>query len=82
MIRPYSMNILLEMRSRDIGSASSVMNCSYTLMGVLGALFVVIVGSHYILMVGILILIGVLVSALLWIYFLHSKLIVRGIKDE
>jgi DHA1 family bicyclomycin/chloramphenicol resistance-like MFS transporter len=82
MIRPYSMNILLGMRTTDIGSASSLMSCSYNTLGILGTIPVVLIGGHYILIIGSLTVAGTLIALLLWRTLMRSPLIVPGIKDK
>jgi DHA1 family bicyclomycin/chloramphenicol resistance-like MFS transporter len=81
MIRPYSMNILLEMCSEDIGSASSVMSVCYSILGIVGAGVALPFTQGYIELVGVLVVIGALASASLWIYLLRSKITVKGIKE-
>jgi hypothetical protein len=75
------MNILLEMCSEDIGSASSVMNFFYTLLGIVGMAIALLVTEGYIEFIGALIIIGALISALIWTYLLRSKIAVKGIKE-
>jgi DHA1 family bicyclomycin/chloramphenicol resistance-like MFS transporter len=79
IIRPYSTNILLEMRSVDVGSASSVMNCSYTICGLLGTLPVILLGADNIGLLGALMLLGALISLGLWVYLVRAKLAVKGV---
>jgi DHA1 family bicyclomycin/chloramphenicol resistance-like MFS transporter len=82
MMRPYSMNIMLDMCTADVGSASSVLNGSYTMFGILGTLPLILAGAFYSALTGALILFGCLISLGLWFYFVRSSLIVPGIKDE
>jgi DHA1 family bicyclomycin/chloramphenicol resistance-like MFS transporter len=79
MIRPYSTGILLSMCGTEAGAAGSLMNCSYTLLGVLGSLPLLIAGGEYILLLGVLMIAGSLISATIWFFLLRSKLEVPGI---
>jgi DHA1 family bicyclomycin/chloramphenicol resistance-like MFS transporter len=81
MVRPYSMNILLGMCSEDVGSASSVMNFCYSILGIMGSAIALPFTRGYIELVGALVVVGALASASLWIYLLRSKIIVKGIKE-
>jgi DHA1 family bicyclomycin/chloramphenicol resistance-like MFS transporter len=82
MVRPYSMNILLEMRTDDIGAASSLMNFTPTVVGVLGTLPVLLIGAHYTVVIGALVVFGALISLTLWIVLMRSSYIIPKIKDR
>jgi DHA1 family bicyclomycin/chloramphenicol resistance-like MFS transporter len=82
MIRPYSTNILLEMCTNDVGAASSLMNFTYIVLGVIGAVPVLLVGEHSTAAIGLLILVGAACSLGLWFVLLRSRCVVSGVKDE
>jgi DHA1 family bicyclomycin/chloramphenicol resistance-like MFS transporter len=82
MVRPYSLNLLLGMCAADVGSASSVINCAYTVCGIIGTLPLIIAGGYYSALTGGLIILGCLISLALWIYLLRSPLLVPGVKDK
>jgi DHA1 family bicyclomycin/chloramphenicol resistance-like MFS transporter len=82
MVRPYSMNILLEMQTDDIGAASSVMNFTPTIIGVLGTVPVLIIGAHYTVVLGVLIVVGVLISLILWIVLMRSSYTIPKVKER
>jgi DHA1 family bicyclomycin/chloramphenicol resistance-like MFS transporter len=81
MVRPYSVNILLEMRTRDIGSASAFMGFSYAALGVTGMLPVLLVGGDYIVSLGALIFMGALISITCLILVLRGKETIPSIKE-
>jgi DHA1 family bicyclomycin/chloramphenicol resistance-like MFS transporter len=80
IVRPYSMNILLESQDSDIGSASALINCSFNVLCIIGVLISTLLGTNYILNVAVTITLGALISGVLWIYFLRSSLTIKGIK--
>jgi DHA1 family bicyclomycin/chloramphenicol resistance-like MFS transporter len=80
MIRPYGTNILLEIQTSDVGSASAIMNFTYNIMGCIGMIAAMVIGGNYILAIGGLMVIGALVSIGAWIYFLRSPMSLPGIK--
>jgi DHA1 family bicyclomycin/chloramphenicol resistance-like MFS transporter len=82
MVRPYSVNILLEMRTDDIGAASSVMNFTPTIIGVLGTLPVLLIGSYYTIIIGALIILGGIISLTLWLVLMRSDYLIPKIKDH
>ena len=77
--RPYSTNILLEMRPNDVGAASSVLNGVHFLVGIIGLLPVTILGGNYILCLSILIILGAVLSLMCWVYVFAASLKVEGI---
>jgi DHA1 family bicyclomycin/chloramphenicol resistance-like MFS transporter len=81
VVKPYSVNILFDIQKEDTGSASSMINCSSTLLGTLGMLPASLLAGNYILSLGVLIVIGVICSAILWIYMLRTNIKVPRIND-
>jgi DHA1 family bicyclomycin/chloramphenicol resistance-like MFS transporter len=81
IVRPYSMNILFEMRARDIGSAASFMGVAYSVMGLVG-MIPVLLGADYIISLGVLIVLGVIVSGACWIAALRSGETIPRITEE
>jgi DHA1 family bicyclomycin/chloramphenicol resistance-like MFS transporter len=79
IIRPFSTNILLSINKHDAGSASSVINCSFNIISCIGMIPVMIIGGNYIVSLGILIIIGAILSMTLWIYFRRSKLEIKAL---
>ena len=80
MVRPFSVNILFDLQSKDTGAASSMMNCTFSVVGVLGMLPVVLLSGNYITGLGVLICIGVAISLMLWVGLLRSSATIPGIK--
>jgi DHA1 family bicyclomycin/chloramphenicol resistance-like MFS transporter len=81
VIRPYTTNILLGMCTRDIGAASSVMNCSFSVIGLVGTIPVLAINSGHAIGVSILYVVGAVASGVLWIGLLRSRYSVPQIKD-
>ena len=66
MLRPPSMNILLEQGKKDTGAASSLMNFSFTFMGSLGVLFISMDWDNRILVFGLMDLIAGMGCLVFW----------------
>jgi DHA1 family bicyclomycin/chloramphenicol resistance-like MFS transporter len=81
VVRPYATNILFDLQKDDTGSASAVMNCSFTIIGSLGMLPAMLIGSSYLGNLGALICIGFAASMILWFALLRSKAAIPRIKD-
>ncbi|MBO4351899.1 MAG: MFS transporter [Eggerthellaceae bacterium] len=71
-IRPYMVNILLSQQEGDTGSASSLINFTVSLFGVVGMSIIVAPWPNYIFGLGIIMLVCAILSCVLWIYLLHS----------
>ncbi|MDR2108186.1 MAG: MFS transporter [Coriobacteriales bacterium] len=67
MARPYSVNTLFDLQKDDTGSASSMMNCSYTVVGLIGVLPVVALAGDYITSLAVLLLLGFAFSLVFWL---------------
>lgn len=82
-VRPYSTAILLRQQDdadgATAGAASSVINCTHTLVGSLGMLLAHLPWANYVQGVGALIVASMGVALLGWIAFLRSGLQVRGL---
>jgi DHA1 family bicyclomycin/chloramphenicol resistance-like MFS transporter len=78
--RPYTMNSLLESQDSDIGSASAIMTCAFNLISIVGVVIALLIPGNDITGLGIVMMLGALISGGLWIYFLRSPLTMPGIK--
>jgi hypothetical protein len=79
IVRPFATNMLLGINKHDAGSASSVINCSFNIIGCIGMIPIMIIGGNYIVSLGILIIIGAIASMTLWVYFRRSKLEIKAL---
>ncbi|HEX2986476.1 MAG TPA: MFS transporter [Caproiciproducens sp.] len=80
-IRPFSTNILLDQQSEDIGSASSLINAVHTILGSIGMVLGSLAWSNIVHGLGIIMISSSLIAVAAWIILLHSKAMVKGIKD-
>jgi DHA1 family bicyclomycin/chloramphenicol resistance-like MFS transporter len=72
-IRPYTTNILLSQQEGDTGSASSLIGFAISIFGVLGMTIIVGPWPTYIFGIGMIMLVCVILSCILWICLLKSK---------
>ncbi|MBQ9069649.1 MAG: multidrug effflux MFS transporter [Eggerthellaceae bacterium] len=72
-VRPYATNILLSQQERDTGSASSLINFVFNVMGVLGMALAVLPWPNYVVGIGVLMTACTALALLLWIWLLKSK---------
>lgn len=70
-IRPYTTNILLAQQEHDTGSASSLINFTYSIFGVLGMGLILLHWPSYIIGLGVIMAGGIAIAAVLWIAILH-----------
>jgi hypothetical protein len=68
------------MQSRNIGTVSSVITFSSSLLGVIGSAATFPFSTGYIELLGVLIGVGALASAAAWLYLLRSQLAIKGIQ--
>lgn len=80
-IRPFSTNILLDQQSEDIGSASSLINAVHTILGSVGMALGSLAWSNMVHGLGFIMILSSLIAIGAWIILIHSKVIVKGIKD-
>jgi DHA1 family bicyclomycin/chloramphenicol resistance-like MFS transporter len=73
MARPFSVNIMLDLQQSDTGAASSLMNSSFTVIGLLGMMPVLAIGGDNIYSFGILLIIGFVLSLLFWLAMLRTS---------
>jgi DHA1 family bicyclomycin/chloramphenicol resistance-like MFS transporter len=78
-IRPFSTNILLDQQSEDIGSASSLINATHTVLGSIGMAFGSFAWSNMVHGLGIIIIFSTVVTILIWVILLRSKLTIKGL---
>ena len=70
-IRPYTTNILLSMQQGDTGAASSLINFTFSMFGVVGMGVIMAGWPGYILGIGAIMLICALLSCALWVCLLR-----------
>ncbi|MGI6032868.1 MAG: Bcr/CflA family efflux MFS transporter [Coriobacteriales bacterium] len=80
-VRPYSLNILLSQRDGDTGAISSLFNFMRVFIGSLGMVLVMLPLSNYIVTLGVLITASMGLAVVGWACLMHSKLVLRGVKN-
>ena len=80
VIRPGATNALLMQHDGDTGSASSLINFVYTIVGFAGAGFAALPWPEYITANGVCTLVFMLIGFGIWAYLLRSSLPLKGIK--
>ncbi len=80
-MRPPTTNLVIEQQDEDIGSAMSLMSFIYTVMGSIGMLLISLKWESTIVAMGVVYLIMVIISILLWL-FIYKKLFIRQIKHH
>lgn len=80
LIRPFSSNLLLEQQKGDTGSASSLLNGVFTVIGSLGMLCVS-AASNGVLALGSVVLASGIISLLGWTALMRSKITIVGMKE-
>lgn len=80
-IRPFSTNILLDLQSEKIGSASSLINAVHTVLGSMGMVFSSLPWSNMIHGLGIIMVSASFVAVAVWIVLLRSKVTIMGLKE-
>lgn len=78
-LRPLSVNVLLSQVPEDSGTASSITNFTYTLIGCMGMLLVHAPFSDYIYALGWIIAVSMAATLAWWAWMLRSGVEVRGI---
>jgi DHA1 family bicyclomycin/chloramphenicol resistance-like MFS transporter len=80
-IRPFSTNILLDQQNEDIGSASSLINAGHTILGSVGMALGSFAWSNMVHGLGMIMIVSTLVAIIVWGIFLHTKVIIKGLKE-
>ncbi|MGI6119662.1 MAG: multidrug effflux MFS transporter [Desulfosporosinus sp.] len=80
-IRPFSTNLLLEQQKSDIGSASSLMNTLFTVLGAIGMTIASVSWGNIVVGLGVLITIFSALALVSWNLFLKSNIPCVGLKD-
>jgi DHA1 family bicyclomycin/chloramphenicol resistance-like MFS transporter len=81
VMRPFSTNVLLNQQRSDTGSASSLINTLFTVLGSIGMSIASLPWSNIVISLGVLITIFSLISLLGWSLFLKSKIPCVGVKE-
>ena len=82
IMRPFSTNVLLDQQKRDTGSASSLINTLFTVMGSIGMSIASMPWGNMVAGLGTLITIFSVLALFGWILFLNSKIPCVGLKDN
>jgi len=81
LMRPYSMNILLDQQKGDAGSMSSILNTSFTLYGSFGMALASFSWGNIVVALGAIIAGVAVISIVAWHVFLKSDIPCVGVKD-
>lgn len=81
IIRPFSTNVLLEQQKSDTGSAASLINTVFTVLGAIGMTIASVPWGNIIVGLGALITIFSALALVSWILFLKSDIPCIGVKD-
>ncbi len=81
-VRPYSTNLLLAQQEKDSGSASSLINFAHTALGCIGMGIAVLDWPNYVVGIGVILLLTMAVSGVLWLALLKLPIAFTGIKDS
>jgi DHA1 family bicyclomycin/chloramphenicol resistance-like MFS transporter len=81
IMRPFSTNMLLDQQKSDIGSASSIINTLFTVLGSVGMSIASMPWSNIVVGLGALITVFSLVALVCWSLFMKSKIPCSGVKD-
>ena len=71
-LRPYTTNVLLSMQQGDTGAASSLINFTFSMFGVIGMSVIMVGWPNYIVGIGAIMLICALSSCALWLLILRA----------
>lgn len=82
IIRPFSTNILFEQQKGDTGSASSVINTLFTVLGSIGMSIASIPWQNIVVGLGVLITIFSVLALIGWYVFIKSSIPCMGVKDS
>ncbi len=80
-MRPFSTNLLFDQQKGDAGSASSIMNTSFTVFGSIGMTIASISWGNMVIGLGAIITIVSLICMISWHLFLKSDIPCIGIKE-
>jgi len=78
--RPFNANLLLEQQKGDTGSASSIINTSWTIMGAAGMSIASLPWGNIVVTLGVMIITVSTISIVMWFTFLRSKIPCIGLK--
>lgn len=78
-IRPFSTNILLDQQNEDIGSASSLINATHTVLGSIGMSLGSFAWSNMVHGLGLIIIFSTMIAVLVWLIILRSNVTIKGL---
>jgi DHA1 family bicyclomycin/chloramphenicol resistance-like MFS transporter len=81
-MRPFSTNLLFDQQKGDAGSASSIINTSFTVFGSIGMTIASIPWGNIVIGLGAIITIVSIICMISWHLFLKSNIPCIGIKEE
>lgn len=80
-VRPYAVNVLLAQQDSDVGSASALINCTRSLVGVVGMFLVILpVFGDYVEATGWMMAGGLGLALVGWVVMLRSRHTLRGLE--
>ncbi|MCI8366081.1 MAG: multidrug effflux MFS transporter [Eggerthellaceae bacterium] len=82
VVRIIGINVLLAQNSALAGAAASLINFARSFIGFIGMGLVMLPWGGYVDAVALLIAGGMALALAAWVYLLHSRLILKGVKDD
>lgn len=82
LLRPYSVNLILEQNKNDVGSASSVMNMANNVLAVLGMGLATLSFNNMVSALGVIFFVATALPLIGWIALMYSKIPIRGFYDK
>lgn len=82
LLRPYSVNLILEQNKSDVGSASSLMNMANNALAVVGMLLASLTFTNMVFALGVITLIGTAIPLIAWVALMYSKIMINGFYDK
>jgi DHA1 family bicyclomycin/chloramphenicol resistance-like MFS transporter len=81
-LRPYTTNVLLSLQQGDTGAASSLINFTISMLGVVGMSVIMLGWPNYIIGIGVIMLLCTCLSCVLWVLLLRSPGLHIGAFDK
>ena len=82
MTRPFATNILLDQVRGDSGSASALINATFTVFGSIGMAIIGAAADTLVVTLGAWITLLAVIQAAAWLLLLRSRLPLRGVKER
>lgn len=82
VVRVFGINVLLAQDGAAAGAAASLINFARSFFGFIGMGLVMLPWGSYVDAVALLVVGGMALALAAWVYLLHSRLILKGVKDD